>query len=81
MMVAIMMVEIGLLSGAMIILMNALTAHSHCLNCYQKGKAFWWMMARIAGWDGNITSSVEQDSIGTDENYFRSERSQSGNRK
>ena len=28
-------------------------AHSVCFNCYQKGKAFWWMMARIAGWDGN----------------------------
>ena len=27
-------------------------AHSHCFNCYQKGRAFWWMMARIAGWDG-----------------------------
>jgi hypothetical protein len=20
-------------------------AHSHCFNCYQKGKAFWWMLA------------------------------------
>jgi hypothetical protein len=28
-------------------------AHSHCFNCYQKGKAFWWLLARIAGWDGN----------------------------
>jgi hypothetical protein len=27
-------------------------AHSHCYNCYLKGKAFWWMMARISGWEG-----------------------------
>ncbi len=25
-------------------------AHSHCLNCYIKGKAFWVMMAKAAGW-------------------------------
>lgn len=28
----------------------ALCAHSHCFNCYQKGKGFWWMMARLTGW-------------------------------
>lgn len=28
-------------------------AHSHKLNCIQKAKAFWWMMARLAGWDGH----------------------------
>jgi len=22
-------------------------AHSHCFNCYQKGKAFWWLLAQI----------------------------------
>jgi hypothetical protein len=27
-------------------------AHSHGFNCVQKGKAFWWMMARLAGWEG-----------------------------
>jgi len=27
-------------------------SHSHCFNCYNKGKAFWWMLARMAGWDG-----------------------------
>lgn len=26
-------------------------AHSHCLNCYLKGKAFWWMLATIIGWN------------------------------
>jgi len=27
-------------------------SHSQCLNCQLKGKAFWWMMARLAGWSG-----------------------------
>ncbi len=27
-------------------------AHSQKLNCSLKGRAFWWMMARLAGWSG-----------------------------
>lgn len=27
-------------------------AHTHGLNCIIKAKAFWWMLARIAGWEG-----------------------------
>ncbi len=26
-------------------------AHSESLNCDRKGRAFWWMMARMAGWN------------------------------
>ncbi|PWB72114.1 hypothetical protein C3F09_07090 [candidate division GN15 bacterium] len=25
-------------------------AHSHCLNCHLKGQAFWWLLARLTGW-------------------------------
>lgn len=31
-------------------------AHSHPLQCKLKGQAFWWMMARLAGWPGPDTT-------------------------
>lgn len=37
-------------------------AHSQRLNCVMKGRAFWWMMARIAGWDGG-GGQGEEDSL------------------
>jgi len=33
-------------------------AHSHCFNCYNKGKAFWHLMARLAGWNGEYSSTT-----------------------
>ena len=31
-------------------------AHSPCLNCQLKGRAFWYMMARLAGWNECLPS-------------------------
>lgn len=32
-------------------------AHSQSLICHLKGRAFWWMMARLAGWPGPYDST------------------------
>jgi uncharacterized repeat protein (TIGR01451 family) len=35
-------------------------AHSEPLNCNLKGRAFWWMLARIAGWPGPGESTPQK---------------------
>jgi hypothetical protein len=38
--------------------------HAHPLQCKLKAGAFWWMMARIAGWDGG-TGEIFSDGFET----------------
>ncbi len=39
-------------------------AHSHCFNCYQKAKAWWWIMARVAGWNTDPVGCGDANSDG-----------------
>lgn len=43
-------------------------AHSHGFNCYIKGRAFWWMLARIVGWD---IAPTETKSFGSLKGLYR----------
>ena len=44
-------------------------AHSRRLNCVLKGRAFWWMMARTAGWDGSAGPSLSVTSPAAGKTY------------
>ena len=37
-------------------------SHSHDFNCYQKGKAFWWLLSTLAGWSLALDVDPDQPS-------------------
>ena len=40
-------------------------AHSERLNCVLKGSAFWWMLARLLGWDPGVAGSPGEVATGS----------------
>lgn len=42
-------------------------AHSYCINCHMKGRAFWWLLARMAGWPGVEVSPQPTPTLGAGE--------------
>jgi len=46
-------------------------AHSKSLNCDLKGRAFWWMMARLAGWSASSTHGDYRGNGKTDPAVYR----------
>ena len=46
-------------------------AHSQPLICNLKGRAFWWMMARLAGWEGTAPADFDWDGDVDADDYLR----------
>ena len=57
----------------------SISAHAHGLFTVMKAKAFWWMMARIAGWPGIRKLRItEEKSIGSTGTFIFNDQAQGG---
>lgn len=45
-------------------------AHSKPLNCNLKVRAFWWLLARLAGWDGQVEPTLDLHTSPADQSLY-----------
>lgn len=60
------------------IVLPGTAAHTNPLNGAMKGRAFWWMLARLSGWDGSPFGNISGKTDGKDSKTSKKSKGKSG---